>query len=310
MTQNKSNKRYLLSRSIPMYFLLIPGFLLILVFHYAPMFGLMIAFKDFDLFGGSSPVMAMLESKWIGLSNFADLFGLSQFRDALRNTFAISFLKLFIGFPVPIILALLVNEINGKLIKRVVQTTLYLPHFMSWVIIAALFKSIFGTGGVVNALIVSLGGKVQRFFMDNFWFRWLLLVTDIWKESGWGTIVYLAAITGIDPQLYEAAKIDRANRLQQIWHVTLPGIASTVVMMLILRLGGLMDAGFGQVLAMYNPTVYQTGDIIGTYIYRTGLGQLNFSRGTTVGLFNSLVSFVLVMSGNVFSRKLSGKSIW
>ena len=170
--------------------------------------------------------------------------------------------------------------------------------------------NLLGTTGLVNQLIVALGGEPQKFFMDNSWFRFILVISSAWKETGWNTIVYLAAIASIDPALYEAARIDRANRLQQIWHVTLPGIAGTIVMMLILRLGGIMDAGFSQILVMYNPTVYKSGDIIGTFVYREGIGKLNWSQGTVVGFFNSLINMVLVLGGNFVSRKLTERSIW
>ena len=170
--------------------------------------------------------------------------------------------------------------------------------------------NILGTTGIVNSWINAMGGQTQKFFMDNRWFRWILLLTSVWKESGWGTIVYLAAITGIDPALYEAARIDRANRLQQIWYVTLPGIAGTVVMMLILRLGGIMDAGFSQILVMYNSTVYKSGDIIGTFVYREGIGKFNWSQGTIVGFFNSIINMILMLGGNYISRKLTERSIW
>lgn len=293
-----------------LYPLLIPGMLLILIFHYIPMYGVVLGFKDYDLFAGANPFDAIAKSPWVGFKHWNDLWKQIEFKRAVSNTLIISMMKVVIGFPIPIILALLINEVPHRNLKRTIQTSLYLPHFMSWVVVAALFMNIMGTKGTVNQIIVALGGNPQRFFMDNIWFRWVLLISSVWKESGWGTIVYLAAITSIDPQLYEAAKIDRANRLQQIYHVTLPGIASTIVMMLILRLGGIMDAGFSQILVMYNPTVYESGDIIGTYVYRVGLGRLNFSQGTLVGLFNSVINCALMMTGNYLSRKFAERSIW
>ena len=215
-----------------------------------------------------------------------------------------------ICFPLGIILALMINEVRSNIAKKTLQTVMYLPHFISWVVVGALFMNIMGTTGIVNQVIMSLGGEPQKFFMDNRWFRFLLVITSAWKETGWNTIVYLAAIAGIDPELYEAAKIDRANRFQQILHVTLPGIASTVIMMLILRLGGIMDAGFSQILVMYNSTVYKSGDIIGTYIYREGIGKLNWSQGTIVGMFNSVINMILLLGGNWLSRRLTERSIW
>lgn len=299
-----------LRRSTSMYIMLIPGILLVLLFAYTPMYGLIIGFKDYNIFAGANPFDAIAKSPWVGLENWNALWIQSKFRQAVINTFVISALKVVICFPIGIILALMINEVRSKIAKRTLQTVMYLPHFVSWVVVGALFMNILGTTGIVNQVITALGGETQRFFMDNAWFRFVLLLTSAWKESGWNTIVYLAAITSIDPALYEAAKIDRANRLQQIWHVTLPGIASTIVMMFILRLGGIMDAGFSQILVMYNPTVYASGDIIGTYVYREGLGKLNWSQGTMVGFFNSIINMILLLGGNLLSRKLTERSIW
>lgn len=306
----KKSAQTRLRRSLSLYPLLIPGIIMILVFHYAPMYGLVIGFKDYNIFLGDSPFDAIRLSPWVGLANWSKLWIQSKFRQAVINTFVISAMKIVIGFPIPVLLALMINEVRGTMTKRTLQTVMYLPHFMSWVVVGALFMNILGTSGIVNQAIVAMGGETQKFFMDNNWFRWVLLLTSVWKESGWNTIVYLAAITSIDPALYEAAKIDRANRLQQIWHITLPGIAGTVVMMLILRLGGIMDAGFSQILVMYNSTVYKSGDIIGTYVYREGLGKLNWSQGTLVGMFNSVINMVLLLGGNMLSRKLTERSIW
>ena len=306
----KRTARAHLNRSLPLYALLIPGIVLMIVFHYLPMFGLAIGFEKYDPFLGSSPMDAILKSPWVGLDNWNKLWGKTAFRRTIGNTFIISGMKVLIGFPIPILLALMINEVRNRPLKRTLQTVMYLPHFISWVIVSALFMNILGVNGIVNMAISAMGGKTVKFFMDNNWFRWVLLITSIWKESGWGTIVYLAAITGIDPELYDAARIDRANRVQQIWYITLPGIASTIVMMLILRLGGIMDAGFSQIFVMYNSTVYKTGDIIGTYVYREGLGKMNYSQGTIVGMFNSLINMVLLLGGNLLSRRIAERSIW
>ncbi len=297
-------------RSADMYLLLVPGLLFILLFHYAPMYGVVIAFKDYGIFNGANPIDAIGKSQWVGFLHLRRLWVQPEFQQAFTNTLIISAIKIGIGFPIPILMALLMNELRSVSYKRSIQTALYLPHFMSWAVVGALFLSMLGTGGPVNGLITSMGGKMIPFFMSTTWFRWVLLASSVWKESGWNTIIYLAAITGIAPELYEAARVDGATRLQQAQYVTLPGILSTVMMMLILRLGGLLNAGFDQVLIMYNPTVYKAGDIIDTYVYRIGLGQLNFSMGTAVGLFNSVVSFFLVTSSNVVCRKLFGRSIW
>lgn len=306
----KKTARNRFKKSLSLYALLIPGLFMIILFHYVPMYGLAIGFKKYNIFLGNSPFDAIRLSPWVGLANWSKLWIQSKFRQAIINTFVISAMKIVIGFPIPIILALMINEVRGTITKRVLQTVMYLPHFISWVVVGALFMNILGTTGIVNTWIVAMGGKTQKFFMDNHWFRWILLLTSVWKESGWGTIVYLAAITGIDPALYEAARIDRANRLQQIWYVTLPGIAGTIVMMLILRLGGIMDAGFSQILVMYNSTVYKSGDIIGTFVYREGIGKFNWSQGTIVGFFNSIINMILMLGGNYISRKLTERSIW
>lgn len=306
----KKTARNRFKKSLSLYALLIPGLFMIILFHYVPMYGLAIGFKKYNIFLGNSPFDAIRLSPWVGLANWSKLWIQSKFRQAIINTFVISAMKIVIGFPIPIILALMINEVRGTITKRVLQTVMYLPHFISWVVVGALFMNILGTTGIVNSWINAMGGQTQKFFMDNRWFRWILLLTSVWKESGWGTIVYLAAITGIDPALYEVARIDRANRLQQIWYVTLPGIAGTIVMMLILRLGGIMDAGFSQILVMYNSTVYKSGDIIGTFVYREGIGKFNWSQGTIVGFFNSIINMILMLGGNYISRRMTERSIW
>jgi putative aldouronate transport system permease protein len=299
-----------LARGRDMYLLLIPGMAFLLVFHFAPLFGIMIAFKDYQIFAGRNPVDAMLKSPWVGFSYFEQIFRDPYFFEVLSNTLIISFYKIFFLFPVPIVLALLLNEIGSVPFKRSVQTFIYIPHFISWPVIYGLFFTILSGDGVVNRIITGLGYQRILFFMDNRVFRGVLVFSEGWKEAGWGTIIYLASIAGIDPQLYEAATMDGAGKLRQALSITLPGIATTIVILLILRLGNLMEAGFMQVLAMYNPTVYDSADIIQTYVYRTGLGQLRFSYGTAFGLFNSFVSFTLIVSANFLSRRISGRSIW
>ena len=306
----KIKKFHGLNRMWDMYIMLIPGLFFILLFNYLPMYGAIIAFKDYNIFAGNNPIDAINKSEWVGFLYWHKLWMQTDFRQAFNNTLIISIMKIGIGFPIPILLALLINELKNIFFKRSVQTALYLPHFMSWAVVGALFLSILSTGGPINSIINKLGGTTIPFFMNSQWFRWILLFTSIWKESGWNSIVYLAAISGIPPELYEAAIVDGASRFQQIRFITFPGISSTIVMLLILRLGGLMEAGFSQILVMYNPTVYNVSDIIGTYVYRVGLGQLNFSMGTAVGLFNSIVSFLLVMSSNLLCKRVFERSIW
>ncbi|GIP37781.1 sugar ABC transporter permease [Paenibacillus sp. J31TS4] len=288
-----------------LYLMLVPGLLFLLIFKYTPMYGLIIAFQDFSIFRGIG------DSPWVGLKHFEKLLHNDQFYSVLTNTLAISVFKLVFLFPAPILIAVLLNEVRKMMFKRVVQSVIYLPHFISWVIVSGLFINLLSVnGGLVNALIVKLGGQPIAFFMDPGIFRSLLVTTEGWKEVGWGTIVYLAAISSIDPQLYEAAKMDGANKFQQIRYVTLPGMASTIVLMLILRLGNMLEAGTEQILVMYNPVVYNVADVIGTYVYRVGLGASDYSFSTAVGLFESVVAFILIISGNWLCRKYMGRSIW
>lgn len=298
-------------RNYDLYLLLLPGIAYLLLFKYAPLYGLLIAFKDYDIFAGDNPLHSIFVSTWVGGENFRRVMGSPAFIRVLSNTVIISAYKLVFLFPLPIMLALLLNEVRSIHLKRAFQTVVYLPHFLSWVIVSGLFLNLLSGTGIVNQVLMALGReRPLYFFMESSLFRGLLVFTDGWKSIGWGSIVYLAAITGVDPQLYEAAIVDGANRLRQTISITLPGILPTVVLLLILNIGNLLQAGFEQVLTMYNPLVYDVADIIQTYVYRIGLGQLNFSLGTSVGLFNSVVAFVMIVSANSFSKRAVGRSIW
>jgi putative aldouronate transport system permease protein len=217
---------------------------------------------------------------------------------------------MFYLFPLPILLALLLNEIRNLYFKRGLQTVLYLPHFISWPVVSGIFVALLSSTGIINNLIKSLGGDPIMFLMDKRYFRSVLVVTDGWKSVGWSSIIYLAAISGVDMSLYEAARVDGAGKLSQTWHVTLPSITPTIIMLLVLNVGGILEAGFQQIFIMYNPIVYEVADIIGTYVYRVGLGQMQFGFGTAVGLFNSVVAFILIISSNYLSRRSTGRSIW
>lgn len=288
-----------------LYLLLIPGLITLFIFKYTPMYGLVIAFQNFNIFSGISG------SEWVGLENFRKLFSSPEFMNVFKNTLVISISKIIFLFPLPIILSVLLNEIKNMMFKKSVQTIIYLPHFISWVIVSGLFVNLLSiNGGIVNGLIAKFGGEPIPFFMDQNMFRPLLVITEGWKEVGWGTIVYLAAITGIDQEQYEAARIDGANRFQQIVSITIPGIAATIVLMFILRLGSLLEAGTEQILVMYNSVVYNVADVIGTYVYRVGLGTSDYSFSTAVGLFNSVIAFILVVTGNYLCKKFLDKSIW
>lgn len=293
-----------------MYLLLIPGLLFIFVFNYLPMYGITLAFKDFNIFAGSNPFTSLLKSEWVGLEHFQNLFGRADFRQALTNTLLISFYKLVFLFPLPIVLAVMLNELHIVLYKKILQTVLYLPHFLSWAVVSGIFVTLLGSNGIVNQFLDQITGHTISFLMDTSVFRSVLVATDGWKDIGWSSIIYLAAITAIDQEQYEAATVDGASKFQKIFYITIPGIAPTILLLLILKVGHILDAGFEQIFIMYNPTVYEVADIIGTYVYRMGLGQMDFSLGTAVGLFNSVVAFILIVSANALAKKYLKRSIW
>lgn len=290
---------------LDLYFLLLPGVVYIIVFKYIPMSGLVIAFQNYNVFDG------IRGSEWIGLQHFVKLFHSEDFFTVFRNTIIISIYNLIFVFPLPIFVALVLNEIKNLTFKKSVQTIIYLPHFLSWVIIAGLFINILSpTSGLVNQVIKALGGDPIMFMADTRFFRGVLVFSSAWQSVGWSAIIYIAAIAGIDPTIYESAMIDGAGRIRQILHITLPNITSTIVLLLILRLGNILNGSLEQVLMMYNPVVYEVGDIIDTYVYRIGMGKMEYSSTTAVGLFNSVIGFTLLMTGNLISKKIVHKSIW
>ncbi|NQX60504.1 ABC transporter permease [Paenibacillus qinlingensis] len=304
-TKVSKNKWKLFLTNLDLYVLLIPGLLFLLLFKYTPMYGIIIAFMDFNIFDGFTG------SKWVGLAQFEKLLQSEEFMQVFINTLLISLYKLVLLFPVPIIIALLLNEVRKSWFKRSIQTIIFLPHFLSWVIISGLFITILSpSGGLVNNVIAFFGGKPISFFLDNDYFRSVLVFTAGWKESGWNAIIFIAAIAGIEQEQYEAASIDGAGRIRQMMHITLPGIVPTIILILVLRLGYLLEAGTEQILTMYNSVVYQSGDVIGTYVYRIGLGQQDYSFSTAVGLFNSVIGFLLIVLGNELSKKVVKRSIW
>ena len=279
-----------LRRELPLHLMILPGVILLILFQYVPMAGIIIAFQKFipakGLFG---------DQKWIGLDNFRYVFQLPSFTAVIGNTVVISLYKIILGLIVPVIFAILINEVRNKRFKTSIQTTIYLPHFLSWVVLGGILIDILSpSDGLVNRMIKAFGGSPIFFLGDNKWFQFTLIFSETWKEFGYGTIVYLAAITGIDPNLYEAAQIDGANRWKQTLHVTLPGMKMVIVLLMVLSLGNLLNAGFDQVFNLYSPTVYQTGDIIDTFVYRIGLLDAQFGVATAVGLFKSIISFVFV----------------
>jgi putative aldouronate transport system permease protein len=290
------------------YILMFPGLLFYLVFHYIPMLGVTIAFKDITPFGG---LQGILDSPWVGFKHFLQFFKSYYFWDIMANTVLISMYKLFFSFPAPIVLALLINEIHQVWFKRWIQTIAYLPHFISMVVLSGLVIMVLNSdSGVLNQVISYFGGEKRNFLGTPDYFRTILIATDVWHSAGWGTILYLAAMTGIDPQLYEAAKMDGASKWQQIRHITIPGIMFVIVILLILNIGKFLDAGFELILLIYSPSVYKVGDIIDTYVYREGLIKLQYSFSSAVGLFKNVVGMLLILGTNYLARRFNQTGIW
>lgn len=277
--------------------MILPGIILIIIFKYIPLGGISIAFKDFY------PGKGIFGSDWVGFKNFEYMFDLPDTARVLWNTLKIAVLKIAVNFPIPIIVAILLNEVRSKHFKKSVQTIIYLPYFISWVILSGIILDVFALDGLVNSFLQGLGMDPVFFLGNNNTFVGLLVGTDVWKSFGYGTVVYLAAITGLDESLFEAARIDGANRFKQIIHITIPSIAPIIMLMSILSLGNVLNAGFEQVFNLYNPLVYESADIIDTFVYRISLVEANYSLGTAVGLLKSVVSFILI----VFSYKLANK---
>jgi len=275
------------------------------LFNYVPMIGLIIAFKNFMMSRG------ILGSPWSGLDNFARLFESDEFPRAVRNTLVISFLRLGFGFFVPIVLALLLNELRVSLLKRTIQTLTYIPYFFSWVVLGGIFLMMFTGGGPINSALKSAGASPIGFLSDGVWFVVLLVATGIWQSAGYAAVIYLAALAMIDPSLYEAAAVDGASRWRQTWHVTLPCLVPTMIVLFILSLGGILSAGFDQIYNMYNPSVRASSDIIDTYVLRH-LMAMDFSLGTAAGMFKSVVGLVMVVAANWIARRASAgeQGIW
>lgn len=289
------------------YLMVLPGLAWFIIFRYVPMYGAIISFKDYNLRAG------IMASPWAEplFKHFTTFFNSPYFLQLLFNTLILSMLKLALGMGLAIILALLLNECANKYFMRVIQTLTYIPHFFSWIIVYGIVLVFLSeSGGLINQAWVRLGFSTVPFLSSPSYFRQVLLLSDVWKECGWNAIIYLAAMTGIDPSLYEAARIDGASRLRQMWSITLPGIRPVIVVLLILRLGSVLDAGFDQVYVFYNPLVYSVSDIIDTWVFRTGLEQLNFSLGSAVGLFKSLIGIIMIGSSNVIAKKLGGQGLW
>lgn len=276
-----------------------------LIFSYGPMVGLVMAFQRF------SPGKGFWHSPWVGLRYFKEFFSSYYCGRVIRNTLFLSFGEILFGFPLPILFALMVNECHKKWFAKIVQTVSYFPHFVSVVIMCGLMYDLFSSdNGLVNQLIVAMGGEKIAFYSRPEWFRPLYIGSSIWQSVGWNSIIYLAALSSIDQQMYEAARIDGASRLKQIWFITLPCLMPTIMMLLILRIGQVMSVGFEKVLLMYSPATYETADVISTYVYRRGILDSEYSFGSAVDLFNCVVNFLMVFSANFISKRLTGNSLW
>ena len=285
--------------------MILPAFLIVLIFNYFPMYGILMAFEDYKVAYG------VWGSEWVGLEHFQTFFSNPLAVRTIKNTVLLGLYNFLWSFPAPILLALLINEINSRRFKKVVQTISYLPYFLSTVIIVGMLKDFCSiNGGLFNQIITALGGEPINFFSESGWFRTLFIGSGIWQGIGWGTIIYLAALAGVDVALYEAATIDGANRFQKIIHITLPAIMPTVTILMIMNVGGILGSDFQKVMLMYSPKIYDVADVIGTYTYREGIEGAKYSYTTAVGLFTSVLSFILLAITNFICKKFSDNSLW
>lgn len=300
----RTNWRIYFARTWPLYAMLVLPLIQLVLFHYYPMYGVVIAFQKFN------PGLGFLNSPWVGLANFRDLLANPDFKNVLWNSFAIAMLKIVTLQVIAISLSLMLNEVRINFFKRTVQTVIYLPHFLSWIVLGGILIDLLSATGLANRFLLNMGIEPVLFLGSNAWFRPVIVVTNLWKEAGWATIIYLAALTGIDPVLHEAAAIDGANRWQRIRHVNLPGILSIIILIACLNLGNVLQAGFEQVLTLYNPAVYATGDILDTYVYRAGLISARYSLAGAIGLFQSVLGFILIVIAYRLAARYAGYRIF
>lgn len=288
-----------------LYIMALPVLIYFIIFHIVPMIGVIISFQRFV------PSNGLFDSEWVAFDNFIRFFQYRFTPRLIRNTFLIQFYDLLVGFPAPIIFSLLLNEVQNTKFKKVTQTITYMPHFISLVVICGIIFTFSKEGGILSEFITNLTGRAPENLLSNArYFRPLYIGTNIWQGFGWGSIIYIAALSGIDVQLYEAAVIDGANRWKQVIYVTLPGIAPTIIIMLILRMGQMFSVGFEKIILLYSPIIYDTADVISTYMFRSGILEMNYSYSTAVGLFNSLINLVLILIANAISRKVTETSLW
>ncbi|MCR6111866.1 sugar ABC transporter permease [Bacillus sp. A301a_S52] len=287
------------------YLMILPGFIYFFIYKYIPMYGLVIAFQNYQ------PYLGITGSEWVGFEHFHRLFTGSDFWMIFRNTLVLFGLQLFIYFPIPIILALMLNEVRHHMYKRTIQTLIYIPHFMSWVVIVSVsFVVLTLDGGIVNGMLEYFGFQPINFLMNDSWFRPMYILQVIWREAGWGTIIFLAAISAVDPQLYEAARMDGANRIRQMWHITLPAIKSVIVILLILKIGDVLELGFEHVYLLLNASNREVGEIFDTYVYTAGLRQGQFSYSTAVGFFKGIVGLILIIFANRLAKKFGEEGVY
>ncbi|MBE1445331.1 putative aldouronate transport system permease protein [Paenibacillus sp. OAS669] len=287
-----------------LYLLSLAGILYYIIFKYVPMYGAIIAFKNY------LPSKGIWGSPWVGFKHFEDFFGSHYFWRVLRNTLLINLYELFFAFPAPIILALMLNEVRRAFFKRMVQTITYLPHFVSMVVICGMLVDFSQKAGLLSTILTWFGAERQNLLLNPDLFRTIFVGSGIWQGIGWGSIIYLAALTSIDTQLYDAATVDGAGRWKQMIHVTIPGIMPTIVILLILQIGGMMNVGFEKIILLYNSQTYETADVISSFVYRRGILEANYSYSTAVGLFNSAINFLLLIIANRISRKVNETSLW
>ncbi|PZM65305.1 ABC transporter permease [Paenibacillus dendritiformis] len=282
----------------------LPGLLFFVIYKYLPMLGVVIAFKDYNM------MLGIWDSKWVGLKHFYRIFENPDIGRIFLNTLIISLYQIVFAFTIPIFLAIMIHEVTQRAFKRVLQTVFYMPHFLSWVVVAGIFYLMFQSDGAVNNMLVDIGMSKIDILSNPDNFRSMLVMQVIWKESGWGTIIYLAALSSIDVELYEAAKMDGAGRLRQIWNITLPGIRSTIVVLFILRLGSVLDVGFEQIFLMLNPSVREVGEVIETYVYQAGVVNGNFSFSTAVGLMKGLIGLILIYGANKLAKRMGERGVF
>jgi putative aldouronate transport system permease protein len=288
-----------------LYLFLFPAIVYFLVFHYWPMYGVQMAFKDFN------PALGIEGSPWVGLKHFIRFISAPSFWTIIGNTLGISMYSLLIGFPMPILLALLLNEIGGKRFRKLLQTITYAPHFISTVVMVSMIIILLNPSyGIVNTMLAGFGSAPVDFMTNKEWFKSIYVWSGIWQNAGWSSIIYLAALAGIDPEQHEAAMIDGASRLQRIWHINIPGIMPTVVILFILEIGGMMSVGFEKVFLMQNPLNMEAAEVISTYVYKVGLLQVQYSFSSAVGLFNSVINFILLITVNATVKRLGQSSLW